>query len=273
MKVDLHIHTTASDGCWGPEELIIEAKKAGLQLFAVADHESVGSVAMLLDLAPKAGLNYVSGIELTSKLGNKVCHLLGYGIDHNDAAILELCKENTQHMRALGLRQMENMKKLGYNVDLDEFQRYRFDKRRGGNSVLNYLLDRGLFKTFSDALKVVVGQVEWTSPHYRPPGQVVSVIKNAGGHPVLAHPGSTLIGTKLTIDDIEGLIAMGVEGLECYTSYHDERTSMEYVRFCRDRDLLITAGSDCHGPVLKSRVLGKPDADTEDLNLKGIWPK
>ena len=125
----------------------------------------------------------------------------------------------------------------------------------------------------SNSLNFVANDVDWAAADYPSPAEIVSIIKSAGGHPILAHPGSTLLSNGFSEKDMEDLIDMGVEGLECFTTYHDKEMTQKYIEFCRKRDLLITAGSDCHGStILKSRKLGQPEPPFKDLNLKGIWP-
>lgn len=272
MKVDLHIHTVASDGCWSPQELIEQIKLAGVSLFSATDHDSVGSINDLLMLAPKTGLHFISGIEITSKFDGRICHILGYGIDPASPPLLAICEENTQLTKELNAQQIQKFIDKGMPLDIDEFLDYKFDKRRGGGAAINFLVDKGIFPTFQRALDFVTKNAEWNTSDFPPPEKAVSIIKGSGGHPILAHPGSTLLSEGLSDEDIETLVGMGIEGLECYTSYHNEKLIQRYLAFCRKRDLLITAGSDCHGPLLKERVLGQPEARLEDLDLTGVWP-
>lgn len=271
MRVDLHTHTIASDGCWTPAELVEEVKKAGIGLFAAADHDTIGSIKELDALAFKDGLGFVSAVELTAKLGDKICHIIGYGIDPDEPGIIKICEENTRRMDELNLHQIDCLINAGLALDKEEFKNYTFDRRNGGGKVTNFVIYKGFFKTFQDALKFVVKNVDWDSPDYLHPRNIMSIIKNAGGHPVIAHPGSSLLNKRLEDSEIEAMIADGLEGLECYSPYHSINLTNYYINFCKKRNLLITAGSDCHGPIL-SRRLGEPTAHIKDLNLTGIWP-
>lgn len=273
MKVDLHIHTIASDGCWSPSELVREIKKFGIELFSVTDHDSIGSVKETRALAKKEGLHFIPGVELTSKFNGKICHVLGYNIDEEAPNLVNICNANTDRMKQLNIEQIKQAIKDGFPLDLAEFMSYKFDKSRGGGTVTNYLLDKKIFATFNDALGYVAKNLDWQSPDYPSPGEVASIIKTARGHPILAHPGSTLLSAGLLDHELEALIDSGIEGLECYTNYHDEPLTNKFIEFCHKKDLLITAGSDCHGPLLKKRILGKASPEFEKLNLKGIWPK
>lgn len=272
MRVDLHIHTTASDGCWDPADLIREIKKAGIGLFAVTDHDSVGNVRTTAELADESDLNFIKAVEFTAKYDSKICHILGYHIDPENPEIIKLCNDNTERMRNLNYDQVKQIVEDGINIDLDEYKNYKFDKKRGGAALTNYLVDKGFFKTFKESLIYVAKTVKWTVPDYLSPEDVTKIIKQAGGYSVLAHPGSTLLSEGLSDQDIEGLIEMGIEGLECFTNYHDKELTERFLEFCKTRNLLITAGSDCHGPLLEERALGEPSVVLDQLSLGPIWP-
>jgi len=271
MRVDLHIHTTASDGCWDPEDVVKEIKEAEIGLFAIADHDTAKNVSKVSELANEAGIGFIPAVEITTKYKDFICHILGYGIDPTDKKLLTICKNNTEEMRKLNNKQAEKLSKLGLPIDVDEFRAYKYDRKRGGASIINFLIDKGIFKNFEEALKYIIGKIDFSLEKYPSPSEVVNIIKNASGHSILAHPGSKLLNKPLDMKSIEELIASGIEGLECFTNYHDKETTEKFLAFCKKRDLLITAGSDCHGPLLKSRKLGHPIAHLKDLNLRGIW--
>lgn len=272
MRVDLHIHTTASDGCWYPGDLIDAVQKSNVGLFAVTDHDSVGNVRQTAELSSKADLNFIKGVEFTTKFGQKICHILGYGIDPENEEIIKLCNENTARMARLNLEQMQQLIDQGLDVDINEFRTYKFERSRGGGTVTNFLIDKGYFKTFKESLKFVAKRVKWSVSDYPTPEDAVKVIRQSGGYPILAHPGSKLISDGLSDNILDELISMGIEGLECYTNYHNKDDIKRFLKYCRKNDLLITAGSDCHGPLLKERKLGHPVAHLSDLNLGPIWP-
>jgi len=268
-RVDLHIHTTASDGAWEPHDIADEVLRAGIHIFAITDHDSISGIKDALKAARQHNLKYIKGVEITSRAKDKICHILGYGIDENNPSLLKLCEQNTLAMKKLNLKQVESLIKKGFDINLDEFEQYTFDKKRGGSKVSNFLVDKGFFPSFIDALRFIAKNVEWISEDYPSPNDVISIIKSSGGRAVLAHPGSTLLGKQLTEDEIKKMVEVGLEGLECYSPYHSETVSHHFVEFCKARGLLITGGSDCHGPVL-SRKLGEPKIYIEDLVLDGL---
>jgi len=103
MRADLHIHTTASDGCWIPEQVIAGVLAEGIGLFALADHDSVGNVARAESLARQNGLAFLRGVEVSTTLDGGMFHILGYGIDINHLDLLSALGNNTAKLLALGL--------------------------------------------------------------------------------------------------------------------------------------------------------------------------
>lgn len=271
MRVDLHIHTTASDGCWDPSDLITAVKEADIGLFAVTDHDSIENVEAAARLAKTENINFIKAVEFTTKTDNKICHILGYGIDPSNADIVKLCDDNTRRMKELNISQVKDLISQGIDATIDEFINFKFDKRRGGGTVMNFLIDKGYFKTFKEALAFVASHVKWDTTDYPSPKEAADVIIAAGGHPILAHPGSKLVSNGLSDEELDKIVAMGIEGLECYTNYHTPELIQRFLDYCRENDLLITAGSDCHGPLLKERVIGQPFVTIDQLNLGDIF--
>ena len=132
MQVDLHIHSTASDGTWTPPEVVAAALAAGLGAIAVTDHDSVANVAATHELAVAAGLKFIPGAEICSTKDDFCFHILGYGIDVTNKRLLDLLEHNE---RLLNSKDDESIKMLierGWPLDFEEFLRYDYDRRRGG---------------------------------------------------------------------------------------------------------------------------------------------
>ena len=121
MKIDLHIHTTASDGTWTPEELLTEAKKVGLGALAVTDHDSVGNVLATQQLARVAGLKFLTGVELNSTKAGLNFHVLGYGLDIENKALQELMANNIQLLEDVDVGSIALLEKEGWPVSVAEF--------------------------------------------------------------------------------------------------------------------------------------------------------
>ena len=262
MLADLHIHTDASDGTWSPSVLVKKVKERGLGLFAVADHDSVMNVAQTQILSKSEGIRYLRSVEISSIFDGNFFHILGYEIDIENKKLSDLLSFNISIFFEFQERVIK-----GFSLSIDDFRNYTYDKSRGGMKILNFMIDRGACKDIVDYIRLVYKENSFDPPPYKTVKEVVQLIKDAGGVPVLAHPGSKLTSSGLKIDDLKKFTAWGIEGLECYSQYHDKKTTEDFVNFCNEHDLLITGGSDCHGDFIPTRRLGYPEVDVKDLRL------
>jgi predicted metal-dependent phosphoesterase TrpH len=269
MRVDLHIHSTASDGCWPPEELVARVRQTGIDLLAVADHDTVGSVLPVERLARGSGLGFIRAIEVSTTLDGHLFHLLAYGINLKDSALLEVLDDNWHKLTRVDDQSIAALIEAGYEISWEEYRAYENDPTRGGWKALNFMIDRGICRDVNDFYeRLFVGDMALEYPSFIAPDEAVRIIHGAGGTVICAHPGHSTGGGSA--DLLEKLVDCGVEGLECYSPYHDEATIRHYLDFSRRRDLLVTAGSDCHGGFV-GRPLGTPEAYVRDLRLGHLF--
>ncbi len=269
MRVDLHIHSQASDGTWTPVELVANVRATGIELFAVIDHDSVDSVAECEALARAAGLRFLRGVEISSTQDGNLYHILGYGIDPSNASLLRMLDANQRRHDAIDRECLHILKHDNFPVDLDDFEAYENDRSRGGWKALNYLIDLKLCTGVDDCFNRLFGKHRpIPCPDYPAPAEVLQTIAGAGGVPILAHPGAQWVNSEEGV--LESFREMGLRGLECYTSYHKPEVAEGFAGWCRQRDLLITGGSDCHGNYATGRKLGVPAVDHTDLYLGDI---
>ena len=271
MKVDLHIHTTASDGSWTPTELIDQIRLAGIGLFAVTDHDSVGGLAETAALAREVGLRFIPGVEICSTLYGRCFHILGYGIDAGAPDLLRLLRHNTEMMEQADEDSIRKLIAQGLPIDYEEYQAYHHDLARGGWKSLNYLTDKRLcadVKEFFSKLFTVERGIVF--PRFPPPREVIAVIHAAGGKAVLAHPGSEFHGTMLE-QTLDCLAEEAIDGVECYHPSHDAVTSRRAFEWCERHGLIATGGSDCHGVFVPDRRLAIPEIRLEQLMLDGLF--
>jgi predicted metal-dependent phosphoesterase TrpH len=265
MHADLHIHTTASDGRWLPAELVDQVRRAGIDLFAVADHDAVDNLRPVEDLVRGSGPAFVPGVEVSSTLEGCLFHLLGYGIDPDSPSLLAMLSENREKMESVDLQSIQLLADAGYPIGYEDYQRYENDVTRGGWKALNLFIDRGFCRDVDDFFaRLFVDDMALTMPLFAAPEAVIDLIHRAGGVVVCAHPGYSAGEDGQPL--LDRLVERGIDGLECYSPYHDRETTRRLADYCRQRDLLITAGSDCHGG-FAGRALGQPKADAADLQL------
>ena len=264
FRVDLHLHTTASDGRWLPEQLIDNVRRAGIGFFAVTDHDSLGSLAETADLVRGSGLRFLPGVELSSQVNGQIYHLLAFGFDLENKALGELASTNNARLADSGDEAIRLLVDMGQQVSLEEYASYSWDRRRGGWKGLNFLIDQGICSDVHEYFRMFdeIGHPQAEFPQV---DQVVDCVQQASGVVVLAHPGASFYN-GLDRERLDLLVEMGVGGLECFSFHHDEVATRGFLQYCRSRDLLVTGGSDCHGG-FAGRALGVPPVYAHDLRL------
>jgi 3',5'-nucleoside bisphosphate phosphatase len=266
MRADLHIHTTASDGCWSPERVVAEVKARSIDFFAVADHDTIASVPLAETLAHEAGLAFLRGVEVSTQLDGHLFHVLAYGFDLEASALTALLHENRARADRYNENIIRSLIAAGYPLDFDEYAAYEYDRTRGGWQVLNFLLDRGVCTSLRDYFDNLLADLSVEYPSLPHPAEAVAAIRAADGVPILAHPGESLRHTSVTEETLRPFLDAGIAGLECYSQYHDDATIRFCLEWCDRHDLLITGGSDCHGGFV-GRELGVPVVDVAALRL------
>ncbi len=266
MRTDLHIHTIASDGCWTPERVVAEVQVRGIGLFAIADHDSVASVLTAEPLAREAGLAFLHGVEVSTLLDGSLFHVLAYGFDLDDLPLAALLRENRVRLDQHNDNTIRRLIAAGYEIDLDDYAAYEYDPTWGGWKALNFLIDRGFCTDVRDYARNLMASLPTEWPSFPHPAEAMATIREAGGVPILAHPGISLRGEGVSEKTLHPFLDFGIAGLECYSHYHDEATTRFCLDWCNRHDLLITGGSDCHGG-FAGRELGVPAVDIADLRL------
>lgn len=245
MPLDLHVHSTASDGTVSPRELVRMAIARDLRGLAIADHDSVGGVADALDAASGVSLAVIPAVELSASHDGRSIHMLGYFVDPDSD---DLARE-LDRMRDARLSRAASMvaalAAAGYPLELADVLRQSDGGSVGRSHVARALVAAGQADTVEDAFRRFVGRGR---PFYIPkpavaPATTIDVIRAAGGIAVLAHPGVS--GVDDLVDD---LVDAGLEGLEVFHAQHDEPARARYLAMARERGMLVTGGSDYHGP-------------------------
>lgn len=266
MRTDLHIHTVASDGCWTPERVIVEVQDRAIGLFAIADHDSVASVPRAETLAREAGLAFLRGVEVSASLNGHLFHVLAYGFDLGNEALAGLLHENRARLEQTNDDTIHRLSASGYEIDWGDYATYEYDGTRGGWKALNFLIDRGFCTDVRNYFRELGAHESSEPPPFPHPAQAIACIREAGGVPILAHPGVSLRHVDVTAETLRPFLDFGIAGVECYSHYHDEATTRFCLDWCLRHDLLVTGGSDCHGGFV-GRELGVPSVDITDLRL------
>ncbi|MBM3473305.1 MAG: PHP domain-containing protein [Armatimonadetes bacterium] len=247
MAVDLHIHSTASDGTLTPEAIVCEAQRIGLSGIAVADHDALEGSQEAVGQGERLGLSVVPAVEISTDYEDVEVHVLGYWIDPHDAQLGERLRAIRDGRLLRAERIIDRLREIGvYQITLDDVLRAAAGGSVGRPHVATALVRAGVCRNLQEAFRRYLGKdAPGYVPRVRPTtAEAIRTVKEAGGCPVLAHPG--LVPRRPQI--IEQMADRGVEGVEAYHPKHDDRQVKTYIRRAAARGLLVTGGSDSHGP-------------------------
>lgn len=264
MRIDLHTHSTASDGTDTPAELVRGAAAAGLDVVALTDHDTVGGHADARAALP-AGLTLVTGAELSCRLDGVSLHMLAYLFDPEEPELArerELVRDD-RVPRAQGM--VAKLRELGVPVTWEQVARIAGDGAVGRPHIATALVDLGVVGSVSDAFTS-----EWLAndgrayveKHELDPFDAIRLVKAAGGVTVFAHPLAVKRGSCVPESAIAALAAAGLDGIEVDHMDHDEPTRARLRGLAADLGLLTTGSSDYHGS-RKTCRLGEYTTDPE----------
>lgn len=245
LKVDLHTHTTCSDGRTPPRELIRLAKRTGLHVIAVTDHDSVEALPECIDEGRAQGIRVLSGIEVSSRFEGHDVHVLGFGLDHASASLQKRLAELHESRRVRVGKICEKLGALGVALDPAEVLREAGGKSVGRRHVARAMVKKGVVQSIPEAFDKYLGQ---NSPANVPanelsPTDAARLILDHGGVPSFAHPG--FLDDDALVERI--LDCSPIRALEVFHRYRSSTKFRRYLDIARRRDLRVTGGSDFHG--------------------------
>ncbi len=258
---DFHAHTTASDGTLTPTELVSLGKQLGLIVMAITDHDTIAGLAEGKAKAQELGIKFLHGVELNTDASGVEIDILGYFYNNiEDPSFIDLVKYREGERIRRAKEMISKLTNLGINITYD-----RVREIAGGvvarPHVAQILIKDGYALSQKDAYDRLIG---FGSPAYAErdpllPEVAIEQIKNAGGVPIIAHPG--LIGDDTLV---HYLLEQGAEGLEAYYAYHTQEQQDKYLAIAREYDVIVGCGSDYHGPNRnKNKMLGSVDAPVQ----------
>src|SRR5688572_5032018 len=245
MKIDLHSHTTCSDGRNAPDELVRLAKGAGIDVLAVTDHDTLDGIAPAAEEGSKVGLRVVAGVEMSSQFEGRDVHVLGIGIDPSNRALNRQLEVMRAARRVRVGKICDALAGQGLKLDPADVLAEAGGKSVGRKHVARAMVKRGLVPDQQTAFDKYLGQ---GAPAHIPsteipPARAASLIRRAGGLPILAHPhffdDDRLVGRILD----STLFA----GIEAYHRYEKPGRHVAFLALARQRNLFATGGSDYHG--------------------------
>ena len=264
--IDLHLHTTASDGTLSPSELVSQARAAGLSIVSITDHDTTAGFEAAGAAAREAGLELIAGIEITAVADQRDVHVLGYFLDTMSprlrSFLLRQRHDRLRRVHEIGAR----LAALGAAVDVGPIAADAARGRSVGRpQIAEALLAAGHVATRDEAFDRFLGS---GGPAFVPrrgerPEEVIGIIHEAGGIVSLAHPGLTRRD-----DLLPALVAAGLDAIEARHSDHDAATEARYRGLAHEMRILVTGGSDFHGSAAGHRVstLGQVTLPREDFD-------
>ncbi|MFF1548954.1 PHP domain-containing protein [Streptomyces sp. NPDC058291] len=249
MRIDLHCHSTASDGTDTPAELVRNAAAAGLDVVALTDHDTTRGHAEAVAALP-SGLTLVTGAELSCRVDGVSMHMLAYLFDPDEPALLaerELVRDDrVPRARAM----VAKLNELGVPVTWEQVARIAGEGSVGRPHVAAALVELGVVPTVSDAFTqdwLADGGRAYAEKHETDPFEAIRLVKGAGGVTVLAHPAAEKRGRTVAESTIAELAAAGLDGIEVDHMDHAADTRARLRGLAKELGLLVTGSSDYHG--------------------------
>lgn len=248
-EVDLHTHTTASDGTSPSYTNVRLAHEAGLAAVAITDHDTVSGIAAAQVEGIKLGVEVIPGVEISTVANNQDIHVLGYYMDVKNELFLSRLESLRETRTKRNEMMVERLQQLQMSITMEEVLREVEGIKTKGDTIgrphiAAVLLKKGYVASMSEAFERYLGKdgAAYINPARIEPATAITWIHEAGGSAVLAHPG-------LYHDDqlVEAIIQAGLDGIEVYHADHSPEEEARYLRLAQQYNLLITAGSDYHG--------------------------
>lgn len=267
IMIDLHMHSTASDGQYTPEELVKLVKNAGIELMALTDHDSIAGVEEAQQVAHQNGICCIAGIELSIRHEQEL-HMLGLGIDTHNERLSRFCEQLVRDRDTRADKIISYLEEFGLTVLRQEVEAKAGSNVIGRPHFAQVLLEKGYVSSIQEAFDRYLA-TEGFSKIERPKPSAeegIHMIHEAGGIAVLAHPVSLKKSGADLEQEISELVKEGLDGIETYYSTHTEKQIQEYHELAKKYQLIETAGSDFHGEKIKPAiVLGHKEGGREIL--------
>lgn len=254
MKYDLHVHTNFSDGKFTPTQVVDLALSRGLDGIAITDHDTVLAIAEAIEYSnKKEDFIIIPGIELGCVYKDEEVHILGYFIDYKSKLLLDTTNKLRKDRIIRGREIIEKLQILNIKITEDEVRLLCKDDFIGRVHIARVLVNKNYVKSISEAFDKYLNS---DSPAYVSRKNLsiedsIKLINDSGGIAVLAHPG--IIKSKDEI--IERCIEKGIQGIEYLHSKHSKQDTIYFKKVAKSNNLIITAGSDCHGELINNDLL------------------
>jgi predicted metal-dependent phosphoesterase TrpH len=254
--VDLHTHSTASDGLYSPSELLHRAREAGLRVLALTDHDTTDGIAEARKAAQALDIELIPGIEVNTDIGGREVHVLGYFPEYERPAFQEVLQILRDARELRGQRMVEKLNQQGMHISWERVREIA-QGTVGRPHVAAALLEAGYVQSVTEAFNKYIGS---NCPAYVPryklsPEDAIHFIASANGLPVMAHP-FTQPGVEILLERLAGMCQAGLVGIEAYYGPYTPEQVQTLVELADQYHLIATGGSDYHGPNIHPTPLG-----------------
>jgi predicted metal-dependent phosphoesterase TrpH len=257
MRIDLHMHSTYSDGLNPPAVLIRIALEKRLGAISLTDHDCLDGVGEAIEAGRAAGIEVLSGVELSCEFEGRDLHILGYGVDPDHREFQEMLRRfrETRHNR--GLQIIEKLNALGLAVDPDDVVRKSGEGALGRPHIAAVLVDKGIVSTPAEAFEkyIAEGGPAYVPKYKMTPSEAIRYIRTAGGLAFIAHPGIFLENDE----ELYTLLAEGFDGIEVHHPKHTPDIARRLGAIAQAQGLLTSGGSDFHGFTGRDMPVGALD--------------
>ena len=255
-RIDLHIHTTASDGTFTPEEVVREAARLGLGAVAITDHDTAAGYPAAAAEGERLGLEVVPGIEISTKFRAAV-HILGYYIDVRSPALDEVLDWMHRDREERNVKLCAMLREKGVDVDIERMHE-RFGDLVGRPHFAEIMVENGMARDVNDAFERLLNKNRpfFIRRQFLSIERSIEIIRAAGGTAVLAHPFQYRLDDAGLRELIEHCLESGLEGIECRYSGYDADMCAYLESLAAEYGLLRTGGSDFHGAIKPDIRLG-----------------
>lgn len=264
--IDLHVHTTASDGTLTPAGLVAHARQKGLRAVAVTDHDTVEGLPEALAEADKSGFEVIPGVEISVDYQGGEMHILGYYVDPSSEPLLVSLAQLQEYRRERNPKVIRKLRELGMHISLEEVEAAAGGNVIGRPHFAAVLVRKGYAASTQEVFDKFLGagQPAYVKKEKLTPEEGIELIGRAGGIPVLAHPKYL---RDHNADRLSALLrkleAVGLKGVEVYYTTHTPEETDLYLRLAREYSLLITGGTDFHGANKPEIELGVGTGDLQ----------
>lgn len=248
-RIDLHLHTTHSDGSFSTREVMTFAKQAGVTALAITDHDIVEGIAEATAIGAELGIEVVPGVEISSRLGESELHILGYFLNWTDPLLAQRLSSLRDSRHTRNPKIVQRLNELGIPITYEEVRALAGTESVGRPHIARLLMEKKFVTSAKEAFDryLANGRPAFVDRELPEPAQAVQWIREAGGVPVLAHP----TWVRTSADGLRTLIrelkATGLGGIEVHYSTHTPSQTTEYLDLAKQCDLVVTGGSDFHG--------------------------